>query len=113
MTTREFLNAVITSNISEEMNTKAQALIVALDKKNSQRKAKPSKTAIANEPVKQAIVDTYKGKGAVTASEVCVAMGMTVQKASALLRQIAEEGNALTSEVKVKGKGKVKAYTIQ
>lgn len=113
MTTREFLNAVVSANLSDEMNLKAQALIASLDKKNEQRKEKPSKTAIANEPLKQAIVDAYKGKGAVTASQVSTEMGMTVQKASALLRQIAESGVATTSEVKVPKKGKVKAYTIQ
>lgn len=113
MTTREFLTAVIASNISEEMNTKAQALIASLDKKNSQRKDKPSKTAIANEPIKQAIVNTYKGKGAVVASQVSADMGMNVQKASALLRQIVAEGTATVSEVKIPKKGKVKAYTIQ
>lgn len=112
MTTREFLNTVITSNISDEMNAKAQALINALDKRNSARKDKPSKTAIANEPIKQAIVDTYKGK-TVTASEVSVGMEMSLQKASALLRQIAESGKATTSEVKNEKKNKVKAYTIQ
>ena len=112
MTTREFLNAVITSNISDEMNEKAQALINALDKRNSARKDKPSKTAIANAPIKQAMVEYLKGKGTVTASAVGEGMNLSTQKASALLRQLAEEGVVATSEVKEK-KGKVKGYTLQ
>lgn len=113
MTTREFLNAIVSANLSDEMTDKAKALIASLDKRNSARKGKPSKTAIANEPIKQAIVNTYKGKGAVVASQVSADMSMNVQKASALLRQIVAEGTATVSEVKIPKKGKVKAYTIQ
>lgn len=113
MTTREFLNAVITSNISEEMNDKAQALIDALDKKNSQRKAKPSKTAIANEPVKQAIVDYLTSNGKRVASEVGTALAISTQKASILCRQLVEDEVLTVEDVKVKGKGTLKAYSIR
>ena len=113
MTTREFLTAVIASNISEEMNAKATALIDALDKKNSQRKAKPSKTAIANEPIKQAIVDYLTANGTKTAPEVGVALTMTTQKASALCRQLVESGVLKVEEVKVPKKGTLKAYSVQ
>jgi hypothetical protein len=37
---------------------------------------------------------------------------MSVQKASALLRQIVEAGKAVQSEVKVTGKGVQKAYAL-
>lgn len=113
MTTREFLTAVITSNISEEMNTKAQALIDALDKKNSQRKDKPSKVAIANEPVKQAIVDYLTTNGTKVASEVGTALGISTQKASTLCRQLTEAEVLKVEDVKVKGKGVLKAYSIR
>lgn len=113
MTNREFLNAVVSANISDEMTAKANALIAVLDKKNESRKGKPSKTAIANEPIKQAMVNYLKGKGTVTASAVAEGMEISTQKASALLRQLAESGLVATSEVKVQGKGKVKGYTLQ
>lgn len=113
MTNREFLTAVITANISDEMNAKATALIAGLDKRNEQRKGKPSKTAVANEPVKKAIVEYLQGKGTLTASAVGEGMGISTQKASALLRQIVESGLVTVSEVKVQGKGKVKGYTVK
>lgn len=113
MTNREFLNIVITSAISDEMTEKAQALLANMDKKNESRKAKPSKVAIANEPLKQAIVEFLTGNGVKVASEVGESLNITTQKASALLRQMVEDGIVVASEVKVPKKGKVKGYTIQ
>lgn len=43
MTTREFLVAVADSDVGEELITKAQELISALDAKNAKRKATPTK----------------------------------------------------------------------
>lgn len=113
MTTREFLTAVISANVSDEMKEKAQALIDALDKRNDKRKEKPSKTAIANEPLKQSIVDYITANGTKTAPEVGTALGMTTQKASALCRQLVEDGVLKGGEVKVKGKGSLKAYSVE
>ena len=112
-TTREFLNAVITSEMNTEMTEKAQALLASLDRKNSQRKAKPSKVAIANEPIKQAIVDYLTENGTKVASEVGVALNITTQKASALLRQLVEANVLKVEEVKVPKKGTLKAYSVQ
>jgi ribosomal protein S25 len=113
MTNREFLTAVITANISDEMNAKANALIAGLDKRNEQRKGKPSKTAVANEPVKKAIVEYLQGKGTLTASAVGEGMGISTQKASALCRQLVEDGVLKGGEVKIKGKGSLKAYSVE
>jgi len=43
MTTREFLVAVSTSSVNDELITKAQELISALDAKNAKRKSTPTK----------------------------------------------------------------------
>jgi DNA-binding MarR family transcriptional regulator len=113
MTTREFLNAVKSAAISDEMTEKAQAMLAALDKKNEQRKSKPSKVAVANEPLKQAIVDYLTANGAKVSSEIGEALQMTTQKASALCRQLVEDGTLKSEEVKVPKRGKVKAYSVQ
>lgn len=113
MTTREFLNGVISANISDEMTAKATALLASLDKKNEQRKSKPSKVAVANEPLKKAIVDYLTANGAKVSSEIGKALQMTTQKASALCRQLVEDGVLKSEEVKVPKKGKVKAYSVQ
>lgn len=113
MTNREFLNAVIAAAISNEMTEKAQALIASMDRKNESRKSKPSKVAVANEPIKKAIVDYLTTNGTKVASEVGEALQMTTQKASALCRQLVEDGVLKSEEVKVPKKGKMKAYSVQ
>lgn len=112
MTTREFLNAVISANISEELTDYAKDAIVKLDERNAKRASKPSKTAIANEPIKAQIAEYLADKGATTSTEVGSAIGITTQKASALLVQMVGDGLLTSEEVKVPKKGKVKAYRI-
>lgn len=112
MTKREFLNAVIEANVNEELSAFAVTEIEKLDKRNQAKTSKPSKTAIANEPIKEAIVATLTEKGGLTASEIGVALEITTQKASALCRQLVENGKLTATEVKVPKKGKVKAYAI-
>jgi DNA-binding MarR family transcriptional regulator len=111
MTTREFLNTVITSAINDEMTEKAQALLVALDKKNEQRKSKPSKVAVANEPIKASIVAFITANGQKVSSEIAESLNISTQKASALCRQMVESGLLNVTDVKVKGRGKQKGYS--
>lgn len=109
MTNREFLNAVVTANVSDEVTAMAQSLLAKLDERNAKRASTPSKTAIANEPIKANIVNYLSEHGLSTAGEVGEALGITTQKASALLRQI---DNLTVTEVKIPKKGKVKGYTL-
>ena len=112
MTKREFLNAVIEANVNEELSAFAVAEIGKLDKRNEAKSSKPSKTAIANEPIKANIIEFLADKENVTASEIAEALELTTQKVSALCRQLVEGGKLTATEVKVPKKGKVKAYHI-
>lgn len=107
MTRREFLNAVVEANINEEMTNFAVASIEKLDAQNKHRQSKPSKTAVANEPIKKAILEVLTNEP-MTASEIAEKCEISTQKASALLRQL--EVNVV--ELKVPKKGKVKGYYI-
>ena len=100
--------AIVNGNVTEEVVAMAQSELVKMDERNEKRKNSPSKTAIANEPIKAQIVEVLTTEP-LTASDVANAVGISTQKASALLRQI--EGLTVT-EVKVKGKGKVKGYAL-
>lgn len=111
MTTRELLNTVINANLSDEVTEKAQALLLQLDKRNEKRASTPSKTAIANAPLKQSIVKLISEKN-MTAPEVGVALEVSTQKASALLRQLCEDGVLTSEEIKVPKKGKMKSYSL-
>ena len=106
MTKREFLAMVAIESANEEVKAYAIAEIEKMDKRNAKRRETPSKSAVANEPIKAEIVKVLTNEP-MTASAVAEQVGISTQKASALLRQI--DGLEVT-EVKVKGKGKVKGY---
>lgn len=111
MTNREFLNAIVDANLSDEITTRAHELLAQMDKRNAKRASTPSKTAVANEPLKAEIVKIV-ADGNKTASEVGMALEISTQKASALLRQLVENGTLYAEEVKVPKKGKVKSYGL-
>lgn len=114
MTTREFLTAIISMpNINDELKEYAKGELKKLDKRNAARAAKPTKAQKENEPIKEEIVKFLTEKsGFHTASEVMEACEISVQKASALCRQLVEEGALTVQEIKVPKKGKQKAYAI-
>ena len=110
MTRREFMEMVIAECANEEIKAFAKEEIEKMNSRNAKRSATPSKTALANEPIKAKIAEVLAvAEEPMTASQVAEKVKISTQKASALLRQI--EGLAVT-EVKVKGKGKVKGYAI-
>ena len=108
MTRREMFEAIVNGNVTDEVVAMAQNELVKMDERNARRKNKPTKNALANEPIKAQILEVLTDTPMV-ASAVAEAVGITTQKASALLRQI--DGLTVT-EVKVKGKGKVKGYAL-
>lgn len=113
MTNREFLNAVIALSASEEITEHAKAMIASIDKRNSARTSKPSKTQLENAPIKEAILGVIAEMNAeVSASELHERLNISVQKASSLCRQLVEEGKLSKGERKEKGKGLVKVYSI-
>ena len=98
-----------------EFSAEAVALcdteLKALEGAKARNAEKRAKKAEENAPL---ILDVSAVlvNGARTASEVAAAIGINVQKASALLRSMAAAGTVTVSEVKVKGKGTQKAYAL-
>ena len=113
MTNREFFTAIIESTVSDELRAFATAGIAELDRRNALRASKPSKTAIANAPIKEAIVTYLREHGQTTASTLATELGITTAKASALAIQLKREGRITTAKVKVKGKGNVNGYSVE
>lgn len=109
MTKRDFFNAVITSVDNTELVDFAKSELEKMDARNAKRASTPSKKSVENEPIKDAIKNVLTDEPQ-TASEIAEKVEISVQKASALLRQI--EGLTVT-EVKVPKKGKCKAYALQ
>lgn len=114
MTNREFYQAIVEgATVTAELATFAAEQVEKLDKRNEKRAATPSKTAIANEPIKAKIVEFLKDKDTpIIAPTIATEVGITTQKASALARQLVEEGKLVVTDVKVAKKGKLKGYAI-
>ena len=116
MTNREFLTAIANStNLSSDLTDFATDQIAKMDARNEARKAssKPSKTALANEPIKASIMAFLSQQTEpVIACTVAEGIGITTAKASSLLRQLVEGGKVVKSEVKIPKKGKTAAYAV-
>lgn len=111
MTQRDFYTAVINASVSDELTTFATEAIAKLDARNAKRAEKPSKKAKENEPIKASIAD-YLADGAHLASEIASALNLSVSKVSALCRQMVLDGVLTSTDVKVKGKGMQKSYSV-
>lgn len=111
MTNREFLTAVSTNAITEDVIAYATAAIAKMDEANEKRKNKPSKTAEANAPILENITGILTAEPQ-TATDIAGLVGISTQKASALLRQLVASGVAVQSEVKAPKRGVVKAYAL-
>lgn len=113
MTNREFLTSVSTlTNVSEELVAFAKAALDKMDATNAARKNKPSKTAIENAPLVDKIVHEVLGTEPMTASDIAEVIGVSTQKASALMRQIVAHGDAVATDIKLPKKGTCKAYSL-
>ena len=120
ITMREMLNATIAllegntpqHNITPtDVITKAKAEIAKLDATNAKRAEKAAEKAKENLPLKNTIFEFLVVNGTKTTAEVAAGVGESTPKASAMLRQMVEEGRLTSSEVSVPKKGKQKAYT--
>ena len=112
MTQREFYTNIINGTINEDVINTAKAQLVKMDATNEKRRNTPSKTQEANAPLMAQIVDTILTAEPKTASDVAGELGVSVQKASALLRAVVAEGKASVQDVKIPKKGTQKAYTL-
>lgn len=113
MTNREFYTAIASSTtLPAELVEFAAAAIAKMDNANAKRKNTPSKTAIANEPLKEQLLNEILSLEPMPTNSVAAALGVSNQKASALLRQLVADGKVIAVEDKVPGKGKQKFYSL-
>lgn len=111
MTKREMMEKVIAGEISAEVIEMAKAEIIKMDEKNAKRREGISKKAKENAPIKEAILKAV-GEDKKLAKEIAEVVEISTQKASALCRQMVGEGVLKVEDVKVKGKGTQKAYSV-
>lgn len=109
MTKREFYNAIANGQMTDELMDYATEQIARMDSANEKRKNTLSKKQEENEAVKAEMVK-HLGTEPMTATTVGELMGISTQKASALLRQLVNDGKATATEVKIPKKGTQKGY---
>ena len=111
MTNREFYTAVIASVDNDELKAFATDAIAKLDARNAKRASTPSKKSLENEPIKASIRE-FLESGSHLASEIASGLDLSVSKVSALCRQMVGDGLLTVEDVKVKGKGTQKSYSL-
>lgn len=109
MTKREFYVAIANGEMNDEVKATAAEYIAKMDEVNEKRKNTLSKKQEENEAIKAEIMG-HLDTEAKTATTVGELMGISTQKASALLRQLVNDGKATATEVKIPKKGTQKGY---
>ena len=114
MTNREFLTNVANGTINDEIKAHAAEALIKLDEANAKRKEKkndkPSKAAVENAPLVDAAVE-FLGTETKIASEIAGALGVSIPKANAVMKQALAEGKVTVEKIKVPKKGEVNGYT--
>ena len=103
MTTRDFLNAVIAANVSDDITTDAR------NEKRKETRANSAKVK-ENEALKLDALKRIPSDG-ILSSALAEQMGLTTAKAAAILRLLKQDGKVTTEEIKVKGR-KVMNYRL-
>lgn len=112
MTNREFFTAIANiETLPTELRDFATAAVTKMDNANEARKNKPSKTAVENAPVIEALTNALTSDPQ-TAADLAAVVGISTQKASSLLRQIVTSGVAVSTDIKVPKKGSCKGYSL-
>lgn len=113
MTQREFYTNVIAANINDEMTAFARAAVEKLNKRNTARASKPTKSQQANEIFKTEIIEFLTDKeGYTLCSTIAEHFGVKTQKASGVLTLMVKDGTVEAADVKVPKQGKRKGYRL-
>lgn len=117
MTNREFYEAVVNAQVSEELTEYAKVAIEKLDHTNSLRREVAVKKAAEREvekaPIREAIVKCITAEPK-TASTLIAEAGVEIkpQAIPSLLKGLIEEGTVVKTPVKITGKGKQVGYAL-
>ena len=98
-----------TCDLTDELREKLEALKASLVKRNAKTgERKPTKTQRENAELKAQFAEFVAGTEGVRAKDVAEHFELTTQKASALLKQLVDEG----ALVKVEGEKKVTLFKV-
>ena len=113
-TSREFFNAVITGNtITPEMVEFAKTAISKMDTKNANKRSTKSPTQVANDDLKNQILEFMGENGKQSAKTVADNFSLSTQKVTALFKQLVDDGKVTVSKEKFANSStKVNVYSL-
>ena len=116
MTRRERLEMVVAGNITEELIEECKAEIEKIDTANAKRKEKVDPRKAENAEIMKKIVEVVKESDEPMQIDPIVEglaiEGLTRQRVSSLCTLLVKDSKLVAEDVKVKGKGKRKAYSV-
>ena len=116
MTRRERLEMVIAQNITDELIEECKAELEKMDTANAKRREKENPHKMENASIMENILDVLsKSDEPMQIDPIVESLGvdgLTRQRVSSLCTLLVKDGRLIAEDVKVKGKGKRKAYSI-
>ena len=111
MTRRERLEMVIANNITEELIEECKIELEKLNASNASRK--PTTHQVENVKIGESILTILSDEPKFVEDVLAGLDGeLTRQRVSGILTNLVKDGKVHSEDVKVKGKGKRKAYTL-
>lgn len=115
MTRRQRLEAVIAGNITEELIEECKAELAKLDERSARanEEAKTSANYVENKRYEELIIEALTEEP-IQIDELAERIGSTLtrQRLTAICTNLIREGRICSCDVKVKNKGKRKAYYV-
>ena len=113
MTSREFYEAIIKGEMTDEVVAKATEELSKLDSRNSKRaEAKSAKRAIEYAPIEEAIIVALSDGSTMTTAEIASMVEMSTAKVSPRCKALVESGKIAEVDIKVPKVGMRKGYHI-
>ena len=112
MTTREYFNAVLNANISDEMNEASVEFLSKLDSRNEKRKSVVTKDkAEAASRRDMVLAFLRENEGSFTRDQIAEAIGITANQVTGACKTLVDGGLVTKTEIKVEKSRKV-AYAL-
>ena len=112
MTNREFFKAIANNNITAEVIAKATEELSKLDERNEKRRNTVTDNDKANAVIAQDIKSFLAENGATLSADIAKALNLTSSKVNGVAKIMVDNGELVSTKVKVKGKGERTQYSL-
>jgi Fic family protein len=112
MTYREFYNAVLNANISDEMNEASVEFLSKLDSRNEKRKTAMTKDKVESASRRDMVLNFLReNEGQFTRDQIAEAIGITANQVTGACKTLVDGGLVTKTEIKIEKSRKI-AYSL-